>query len=129
MRLSLEEPPESRGLAHNGHSEIGYTGLHLDNHSSKSTSYTGFHLDDYPSGSPLKDGDLPTIVTRSRLIRVFTLTACSATLDARSQLIMGYVLMAAEQVNRLHGSSPRWRPFMESPERWGLTHVGCSEPT
>jgi len=75
-RRPFGEPPERQKLVHDGCSEPAYDGLYPDCRPSRSTAYTGLHPDGDPSGSLLKDGG-------------------SLTLDARSQPIMGYTLMAA----------------------------------
>jgi len=63
------------------------TRVHPDGYPSESTAYMGLQPDDDPSEGLLKDRGSPT-------------------LDARSQRIMGYTLMAPEQVIRLYEFSP-----------------------
>jgi len=67
--------PERQRLAHDGCSEPAYNGIYPDGHPSRSTAYTGLHPDGDPLGGFLKEGGLPT-------------------LDAQSQPIVGYNLMA-----------------------------------
>jgi len=60
--------------------------IYPDGCPSRLTTYMGLHPDGDPLGGFLKDGDSPM-------------------LDAQSHPIMGYTLMAIEQVNRLYGYS------------------------
>jgi len=69
------ESPKRWRLAHVGCSEPVYNKIFSDGCPSKPTTYTGLHPDGDPSGSLLKDGG-------------------SSTLDAQSQSIRGYTLIA-----------------------------------
>jgi len=77
LTATLRGLSERWRLACVGCSEPAYNGIYPDGRPNKSTSYTGLHPDGDPSGGFLKDGDSPT-------------------LDARSQLIMRYTLMATQ---------------------------------
>ena len=87
LTATLRGPHERLRLAHVGCSELAYNGIYPDGSSSRSTAYTGFHPYGDLSGDLLKDGG-------------------SLTLDARSQLIMGFTLMTA-RAGQLEGR-PRW---------------------
>jgi len=101
--------PERWRLTHVGCSEPAYNWIYLDGRRSRLTAYTGLHPDGDVSGGLLKDGG-------------------SATLDARSQPIMGYSLMAAPSRSTTYtGLYPGSDPSGGPSERWRLSHVGCSE--
>ena len=67
-RLPLGESPERWRVTRNNHLVSAYIGFSPDSHPSESTTYIGSHLDGYPSGSPLKDGDSPTMTARCQPI-------------------------------------------------------------
>jgi len=84
--------PARRGLAHNEYSELAYNEMHLDDHPEQVNSLYGSYSYGHLSGSPLKDGDSPTMTFWS-------------------QPTMGCNLMAApEQVNSQHRSYPDGYP-------------------
>jgi len=123
----IREPPERWKLAHVAPSEPAYNGIYPDGRLSRSTAYTGLHPDGDPSGSLLKDGGSPASIPRSQpnsgshpsRSTVYTglhpdgdpsgsllKDGGSPTSISQSQPIMGYTLMAAEQIHGLYGSSP-----------------------
>ena len=110
LMTTLRGPPERWRLAHVGCSEPAYNGIYSNGCPNRSTTYTAFYPDDDPSEGLLKDGGLPT-------------------LDAQSQPIMGYTLMAVRA-----GQPPIWVITLMAtlrglPERQRLAHVRCSELT